>query len=46
MHIPVPGKVGAAFRAGENTVRDGEHGAISWREWLRKADSAPELDIR
>lgn len=32
----VPGGLGAAFRAGRNTLRDGgEHGSIRWADWLR-----------
>lgn len=46
MHLPVPGKVAATFRTGENTVREGEHGTVCWREWLLKADSIPELSSR
>jgi len=33
-HLPVPGKIAAAFRIGENTVQDGEHGTGRWRDWL------------
>jgi uncharacterized protein YbjT (DUF2867 family) len=32
--LPLPGAVAAGFRAGKNTVRDGPHGRIRWREWL------------
>jgi hypothetical protein len=34
--LPVPGKVGAAFRAGASTVPDGAHGTVRWRDWLRE----------
>lgn len=33
--LPLPGGLAAAFRAGRNTVRDGERGTVRWREWLR-----------
>ena len=32
--FPLPGRTAAAFRAGENTAPGGDHGRISWREWL------------
>jgi uncharacterized protein YbjT (DUF2867 family) len=32
--LPLPGAVAGGFRAGKNTVRDGPHGRIRWREWL------------
>jgi uncharacterized protein YbjT (DUF2867 family) len=32
--LPLPGAVAAGFRSGKNTVRDGPHGRIRWREWL------------
>jgi uncharacterized protein YbjT (DUF2867 family) len=32
--IPVPGKVGAGFRAGYSTVPGRPYGRISWAEWL------------
>jgi uncharacterized protein YbjT (DUF2867 family) len=35
VHLPVPGRIGAAFRRGESTVPNGEHGTVTWREWLR-----------
>jgi len=34
--LPVPGKVGAAFRAGASTVPDGAHGTVRWSDWLRE----------
>jgi uncharacterized protein YbjT (DUF2867 family) len=34
VHLPLPGKIAAGFRAGKNTTQDGEHGAIRWHEWL------------
>lgn len=35
VHLPLPGALAAAFRAGKNTVRDGgERGTIRWQEWL------------
>lgn len=35
VRLPLPGEVAAAFRAGKNTVSNGEHGTFRWREWLR-----------
>jgi uncharacterized protein YbjT (DUF2867 family) len=32
----VPGKVGAALRAGASTVPDGAHGSVRWGDWLRE----------
>ncbi|HEV7588728.1 MAG TPA: NAD(P)H-binding protein [Longimicrobium sp.] len=32
--LPLPGHAAAALRAGANTVPAGEHGTISWRDWL------------
>jgi uncharacterized protein YbjT (DUF2867 family) len=34
LSIPLPGRAAAALRAGANTVPVGEHGTISWRDWL------------
>jgi uncharacterized protein YbjT (DUF2867 family) len=34
--LPVPGRVGAAFRAGACTVPDGAHGTVRWGDWLRE----------
>jgi uncharacterized protein YbjT (DUF2867 family) len=34
LHLPIPGAVAAAFRAGKNTAPAGDRGAIRWREWL------------
>jgi uncharacterized protein YbjT (DUF2867 family) len=34
VHLPLPGAVAAAFRAGKNTTPDGTHGKIPWSEWL------------
>jgi hypothetical protein len=35
LHLPIPGRAAAAFRAGRNTVEAGERGRIRWRDWLR-----------
>jgi uncharacterized protein YbjT (DUF2867 family) len=35
LHLPLPGALAAAFRAGKNTVRDGERGTLRWEDWLR-----------
>ena len=35
--IPVPGRAGAALRAGYNTAPDGDRGTIRWSDWLKKA---------
>jgi len=34
LSVPLLGRAAAAFRAGSNTVPAGEHGTISWRDWL------------
>jgi uncharacterized protein YbjT (DUF2867 family) len=35
VHLPLPGPLAAAFRAGKTTLRDGgERGTIRWRDWL------------
>ena len=36
VHIPVPGSVAAAFRAGKNTTPNERRGIICWREWLTR----------
>jgi uncharacterized protein YbjT (DUF2867 family) len=36
VHVPAPGALAAAFRAGKNTLRDGgERGTVRWHDWLR-----------
>jgi uncharacterized protein YbjT (DUF2867 family) len=37
--LPVPGKLGAAFRGGASTVPDGAHGSARWSDWLRESAS-------
>jgi uncharacterized protein YbjT (DUF2867 family) len=39
LHLPIPGRVAAGFRAGENVVRSGEHGTLRWLEWLRQYEA-------
>jgi uncharacterized protein YbjT (DUF2867 family) len=34
LSLPLPGRAAAALRAGTNTVPDGEHGTMRWRDWL------------
>lgn len=34
LRLPIPGKVGAGFRAGYNTVPEQPSGTITWQEWL------------
>jgi uncharacterized protein YbjT (DUF2867 family) len=36
IHLPIPGAVAAAFRAGKNTAPGGERGAAGWEEWLAR----------
>jgi uncharacterized protein YbjT (DUF2867 family) len=38
--IPVPGRLGAAFRAGYNTAPDGERGVLGWWQWLEQSVSS------
>lgn len=35
VRLPIPGKVGAGFRAGYNTVPQRPSGRITWEQWLR-----------
>jgi uncharacterized protein YbjT (DUF2867 family) len=37
IHVPVPGRVASAFRAGKNTAPNETRGVIRWREWLTAA---------
>lgn len=36
LHLPIPGRVAAGFRAGHNTTSDGTRGSLTWREWLEQ----------
>ena len=36
LHLPVPGKVGAGFRAGYNTIPERPSGTITWADWLHQ----------
>ncbi|GIW96298.1 MAG: nucleotide-diphosphate-sugar epimerase [Pirellulaceae bacterium] len=45
LHLPVPGRIAAAFRSGKNVVRSGEFGAVSWQEWLQQS-AIPKLPER
>ena len=36
VHLPIPGAVARAFRAGKNTAPGGERGLTSWEEWLAR----------
>ncbi len=42
IHLPIPGRVAAGFRAGKNVVRSGEHGTLRWLEWLRRHETAKD----
>jgi uncharacterized protein YbjT (DUF2867 family) len=35
VHLPLPGALAAAIRAGKGTLVDGERGTVTWEEWLR-----------
>ncbi|GIV04257.1 MAG: epimerase [Candidatus Binatia bacterium] len=35
IHLCIPGRVAAGFRAGKNVVLFGEHGTLRWSDWLR-----------
>ena len=42
VHLPLPGALAAAFRAGKNTLRHGgERGTLRWEDWLRAPSAAP-----
>jgi uncharacterized protein YbjT (DUF2867 family) len=36
VRLPIPGKVGAGFRAGYNTIPNRPSGNITWEEWLQE----------
>lgn len=40
VHLPIPGAVAAAFRAGKNTAPAGERGVTGWEEWLARRATA------
>lgn len=40
IHLPIPGRVAAGFRAGKNVVRSGDHGTLRWLEWLQRYETA------
>lgn len=41
VNLPLPGRLGAALRAGRNTLQGGgERGTVRWEEWLRGPDAA------
>ena len=39
VNVPLFGGLAAGFRAGHNTVPEGEWGAVRWEEWLRAGGS-------
>jgi uncharacterized protein YbjT (DUF2867 family) len=39
LNVPVPGVVGASFRARLNTAPFGARGKVSWRDWLMRQDT-------
>jgi uncharacterized protein YbjT (DUF2867 family) len=41
LHLPLPGALAAAFRAGKNTLQEGERGTVRWEDWLRDPGSQP-----
>jgi uncharacterized protein YbjT (DUF2867 family) len=36
IHLPLPGALAAAFRAGKNTTPQGVRGTMTWRQWLTR----------
>ena len=34
--VPVPGRLGAGFRQGFNTVPDGRYGRVTWADWVSR----------
>jgi uncharacterized protein YbjT (DUF2867 family) len=40
LRLPIPGKVGAGFRAGYNTVPERPSGSITWAAWLQNQKQA------
>lgn len=39
VHLPLPGALPAALRAGKGTSAEGERGTVTWEEWLRGSNS-------
>ncbi|WP_420640658.1 SDR family oxidoreductase [Candidatus Leptofilum sp.] len=42
--LPLPGKVGAGFRAGYNTVPERPSGSVTWADWLQQKYGRPRLE--
>jgi uncharacterized protein YbjT (DUF2867 family) len=40
VHLPLPGALAAAIRAGKGTAPDGERGTVTWEAWLKSAAAA------
>ncbi len=50
IHLPLPGKIAAAYRQGHNTTPHNRSGAITWAAWLQakygqKKTGSPERII-
>lgn len=43
-HLPLPGKVGAGFRAGYNTIPERPSGTITWEAWLQRRYGKVQLE--
>lgn len=46
VRLPLPGKLAQGFRRGENTLRGGEVGKLTWWEWLNAKYSAEPFNHR
>ena len=44
-HLPIPGKAGAGFRAGYNTIPERPSGTITWAEWLHQKYGKSKLEV-
>jgi uncharacterized protein YbjT (DUF2867 family) len=40
LHLPVPGRIAAGFRAGKNTCPEQRAGAVTWQTWLKETYGA------
>jgi uncharacterized protein YbjT (DUF2867 family) len=36
VHLPLPGKIAAGFRAGDNCAPENAYGRVTWADWVRR----------
>jgi len=46
MQVYLPGRTAAAFRRGDNLLKQGVQGRITWDEWLRDRASRSGAEAR